>query len=203
MTLQLHIGIASPMTLHTLCCTLSTFSNIDNDVSKKHTFDYLIGQHFGGQNFRWTKFSAPSWNFGSFVRRNFFIGFLFPHTIHEKIFLNMIFVIIWHVLDFSGQNISADKIFGNKSDFRLFCPPKICPIRYFIDSHTGDGDVACEYNCHHIFLSNIKPGEGVEPPSSPSFHCLLNLKDCVLIKRMNIAGGKFRTNWFRRNACTK
>ena len=53
----------------------------------------------------------------------------------------MIFLIIWHVLDFSGQNISADKIFGgqnfsadkifgSKSNFRQFCPPKFCPIRY-------------------------------------------------------------------------
>ena len=36
------------------------------------------------KNFRRTKFSAPSPIFGSFVRRNFFIGFLFPHIIHKK-----------------------------------------------------------------------------------------------------------------------
>ena len=62
-----------------------------------------------------TKFSAPSRNFGSFARRNFFIGFLFPHTIHKKICFNMRFLLILHVLDFSGQNISADKTFGGQN----------------------------------------------------------------------------------------
>ena len=33
--------------------------------------------------------------------------------------------------NFGGQNIQADKIFGRKSEFRQFCPPKFCPIRYF------------------------------------------------------------------------
>ena len=52
------------------------------------------------------------------------------------------------VLDFSGQNISADKIFGgqkfsadkiigSKSDFRQFCPPKFCPIRYILTPSQG------------------------------------------------------------------
>ena len=36
--------------------------------------------------------------------------------------LNMNFILIWHVLNFNGQNISADKIFGSKSDFRELCP---------------------------------------------------------------------------------
>ena len=31
---------------------------------------------------------------------------------------------------FGGQNFSADKIFGSKLNFRHFCPPKFCPIRY-------------------------------------------------------------------------
>ena len=87
--------------------------------------------------FRRTKLSAPAQNFGSFVRLKFFLGFLFPNTFYKKIF----FILIWHVLNFSGQNISADKIFGGQNfsadkifgsqpDFRKFCPPKFCPIRY-------------------------------------------------------------------------
>ena len=51
----------------------------------------------------------------------------------------MKFVLIWHGLYFSGQNISADKIFGGQNfsvdkifgsqlDFRQFCPPKFSPI---------------------------------------------------------------------------
>ena len=31
---------------------------------------------------------------------------------------------------FGEQNFSTDKIFGTKSDFRQFSPPKFCPIRY-------------------------------------------------------------------------
>ena len=57
--------------------------------------------------------------------------------------------IFWYFIDyligqnFGGQNFSADKVFGSKSDFRLFCPPKFCPIRYndfkdtFINTHTN------------------------------------------------------------------
>ena len=41
---------------------------------------YLIGQNFGGQKFRRTKFFGGQ-NFGSFVQRKFFIGFLFPYTL--------------------------------------------------------------------------------------------------------------------------
>ena len=37
---------------------------------------------------------------------------------------------------FGGQNFSADKIFGSKSDFRQFNPPKFCPIRLFYHKHT-------------------------------------------------------------------
>ena len=33
---------------------------------------------------------------------------------------------------FGGQIFSGDKIFGSKPDFRHFCPPKFCPIRYMI-----------------------------------------------------------------------
>ena len=45
---------------------------------------FRLSKHRYVQNFRRTKFSAPNRNFGSFVRQNFFIGFLFPHTIHKK-----------------------------------------------------------------------------------------------------------------------
>ena len=82
--------------------------------------------------FRRTKFSAPSQNFGTFVRRNVFIGFLFPPTIHKKNMFEHEIWLIWHVLDFSGQNFSVDKIFDSKSDFRQFSPPKFCPKRYVI-----------------------------------------------------------------------
>ena len=73
----------------------------------------------------------------------------FPIQFRRKICLNVRFVSIWHVLNLSGQNISADKIlggqnfsadkiFGSKSDFRQFCPPKFCPIRYecYMDFHS-------------------------------------------------------------------
>ena len=73
---------------------LSIHRRLADKVCRKYTYalkfsaepypKYLIGQHFGGQNFRRTKFSAPSRNFGSFFRRYFFIGLLFPHTIHKK-----------------------------------------------------------------------------------------------------------------------
>ena len=40
---------------------------------------------------------------------------------------------------FSGQKFSEDKIFGSKLDFRQFCSPKFCPIRYlpasFLERH--------------------------------------------------------------------
>ena len=66
---------------------------------------------------------------GSFIRRNFFTGFLFFHIqFTRKICFNMRFVLI--SFDFSGENFSADNIWGSKSDFRQFCPPKFCPIRY-------------------------------------------------------------------------
>ena len=56
---------------------------------------YLIGRNFDGQKFRQkkffgrkkfrqTEFSAPTRNFGSFVRRKFFVGFLFPHSIDKN-----------------------------------------------------------------------------------------------------------------------
>ena len=31
-------------------------------------------------------------------------------------------------LSYENVSFSADKIFGSKSDFRKFCPPKFCPI---------------------------------------------------------------------------
>ena len=31
---------------------------------------------------------------------------------------------------FGGQKFSADKIFGTQPNFRHFCPPNFCPIRY-------------------------------------------------------------------------
>ena len=99
--------------------------------------------------FRRTKFLAPSRNFGTLVRQNFVIGFLFSHTIHKK---NMRFVLFWHVWDFCGQNISVDKIFsgqnfsaeiffGSKSNFRQFCPSKFCPIKgsiYYLIPNTSE-----------------------------------------------------------------
>ena len=33
---------------------------------------------------------------------------------------------------FGGQNPAVDKIFGTKSKFREFCPPKICPLNFFL-----------------------------------------------------------------------
>ena len=53
----------------------TTFSTFSLTLSDKISAD---------KNFWRTKFSAPSQIFGSFVRRNFFIGFLFPHIIHKK-----------------------------------------------------------------------------------------------------------------------
>ena len=85
-----------------------------------YVFD-LVGNIPYRTKFWRTKFSAPSRNFGSFVWRNFFISFLFRHTIQKK---NM----FWHefCINFTcfrfqrtkyigGQNFSADKIFGSKS----------------------------------------------------------------------------------------
>ena len=112
---------------------------------------YLIGQNFGGQNFRRTKFFGGQ-NFRHQVEISAVLSdeifssvSYFSIQFTRKICFKMKFVLIWHVLYFSGQNISADKIFGgqnfsadkifgSKSDFRQFCPPKFCPIRYsFID----------------------------------------------------------------------
>ena len=56
-------------------------------------------------------------------------GFLFTYTLYKKKCFNMNFILIWHVLNFSGQNISADEVFGSNSDFRQFCPQKFCPIK--------------------------------------------------------------------------
>ena len=71
----------------------SLFLNFRNPQESRGNFlsdlKYLIGQNFGGQNYRRTKFPAPSRNFGSFVRRNFFIGFLFlPYNSQEKYLLS-------------------------------------------------------------------------------------------------------------------
>ena len=63
---------------------------------------------FGGQNFRHqVEISAVLLYDEVFSSVSYFaIQFTW------KICVNIRFVLIWHVLDFSGQNISADKIFG-------------------------------------------------------------------------------------------
>ena len=71
----------------------------------------------------------------------------FPIQFTRKICFNVRFVLIWHILNFNGQNISADKILGSKSDFRQFCLPKFCPIRY----STGNNDNIYRVRC------DIKP----------------------------------------------
>ena len=65
--------------------------------------------------FRWTKISPPSQNFATFVRR-ICINLLFERLSPDKIF--------------ARQNISPDKNFATKPNFRHFCPAKFCPIRY-------------------------------------------------------------------------
>ena len=65
------------------------------------------------KNFRRTKFSAPFKIFGTFVR------FLLD------------FYIVSLDKTFGGQKFSADKNFGTSSNFRQFCPPNFCPIRYW------------------------------------------------------------------------
>ena len=114
--------------------------------------EYLIGHFFGGQNFRRTKFFGGQ-NFRHHLKisavlsdENFSMVSYFPIHFTRKI----CFILIWHVLNFSGQNISADKIFGGQnfsadkifgsnSDFRQFCPPKFCPIRYQVMVRWGSG----------------------------------------------------------------
>ena len=62
--------------------------------------------------FRRTKLSTPSQNFDSFVR---FLPY-FCIDILDKIF--------------DGQNVSTDKTFDTKLNFRHFCPTNFCSIRY-------------------------------------------------------------------------
>ena len=50
---------------------------------------------------------------------------------------------------FGRTKFSADKIFRSKSDFRQFCPPKFCPIRY---SYSKDEKMLAEYK-----LQNEEP----------------------------------------------
>ena len=119
-----------------------------------HQKVYLIGQNFGGQNFRRTKFFGGQ-NFRHQVEISAVLSAeifssvsYFPIQFTRKMSFNMRFILIWHVLDFSGQNISADKIFSgqkfsadkifvSKSDFRQFCPTKFCPIRYVSQTTNG------------------------------------------------------------------
>ena len=68
--------------------------------------------------FRRTKFSAASRNFGSFVQRNFFTGFLFSHTIHKKnkseheICINLTCFRFQRTEYFGRQNFLRTKFFG-------------------------------------------------------------------------------------------
>ena len=85
------------------------------------TIEYLIGQNFGEQDFRRTKFSAPSRNFGSFVQLIFFIGFLFTHTIHKQnmfkheICINSTCSRFQLTKYFGRQNIRRTKLFGGQN----------------------------------------------------------------------------------------
>ena len=63
------------------------------------------------------KISAPTLNFGSYVRRKFFIGFLFSHTLNTKIYFNMSSLLSWHALNqltkyFGDKFSAASHIFG-------------------------------------------------------------------------------------------
>jgi hypothetical protein len=66
-----------------------------------------------------------------------FHRFLISHTLykknmfqHHEFYINLTCFEFQLTKDFGGQNFSADKIFGSKSYFRQFCPPKFCPIWY-------------------------------------------------------------------------
>ena len=66
-----------------------------------------------GQNFRRTKFSAPSRNFATKFRRNFFISFLFPHTIHMK---NMLFDMLYDIcINLTCFRFQGTKYFGGQN----------------------------------------------------------------------------------------
>merc|ERR1719505_389315 len=81
---------------------------------------YLIGQNFVGQNFRWTKYFVGQ-NFRhqaeiSTVLSDFCLTFVLKYWTKfstDKISSDKIF---------DGQNISSDKIFDTKPKFRQFCP---------------------------------------------------------------------------------
>ena len=102
---------------------------------------YLIGQNSGGQNFRRRKFFGRQ-NFRHQVEirqlfpTKFFHRFLIsPYNWQEKYVWtrDLIYLTCFRFQRtkfFGGQNFLADKIFGSKSDFRQFSPPKISPIRY-------------------------------------------------------------------------
>ena len=73
--------------------------------------------------FRRTKFRHQV-EFSAVLSNEFFSSvsyFPIQFTIEIWVCINLI-----SFIDFSG-NISADKIFGSKSDFRQFCAPKFCP----------------------------------------------------------------------------
>ena len=103
---------------------------------------YLIGQNFSAD-----KIFGTYLKFRQFCPTKNFHRFLISLcTLQGKNVLTFNLTLIWHVLIFSGQNISAekifggqkfsvDKIFGSKADFRQFCPPKFCPIRYHLFIH--------------------------------------------------------------------
>ena len=107
--------------------------------------EYLIGQKFGGQKIRRTKFFG-----GQNFRHQLEISAILSKTVLTR---NLCFCFLrcqnkdrqcteTHIMiggqkisadkNFGGQNFSADKIFGAKPNFRQFCPPNFCPIRYII-----------------------------------------------------------------------
>ena len=147
---QIVIGFEIRKILRTLCCcteivydqlkncelgiismlcnmVMYVMTSISDKLSADKIFDVKI--------FRRTKFSAP--NLALLSAENVLCIFFFFNM--SLIWLDMI---CWYrVLNFSrqdisadkisgGQNSSADTIFGSKLDFQHFRPPKFCQSRY-------------------------------------------------------------------------
>ena len=87
-------------------------------------------EFFGGQNFRHqVEISAVSSD-EMFSSDSYFpIQFKRKICFKHEICINLTCFRFQRTKYFGGQKFSADKIFGSKSDFRQFCPPKFCPIR--------------------------------------------------------------------------
>ena len=98
----------------------------------------LADKNSADKSFRRTKFSAPYKIFGNFVRRICFKKTFAKFLIRlDCCFFNGFSVTRKYAgkknsadKNFGGQKFSADKIFGTSSNFRQFCPPNFCPIRY-------------------------------------------------------------------------